>query len=122
MKATPTNPRARRTRHTTALLLDFSKVRILHYAAIEPAKHLSLHETPRGHGCSPSASTLNRILLRMARNGWLKSADRGSPDYSPTSKGREALNFCRARLKDPAEVLDLERQSPRTRKLINNGH
>jgi len=121
MKPTPARPRPCHARHTGALLPDFSKVRILHCAAIEPVNHLSLRETLHGQGCSVSASALNRILLRMARNGWLKSAGRGSPDYSLTPKGCQALNLYRARLKDLVEVLDLERQSPRTRKLNNNG-
>ena len=113
MKPTQARPRASRARHTGALLLDFSKVRILHNAAIEPVNHLSLRKTLHGHGCSVSASTLNRILLCMTRNGWLKSAGRGSPDYSLTPKGCQALNLYRARLKDLVEVLDLQRQSPR---------
>jgi hypothetical protein len=88
MKATPPKPRASRATQTGALLLDFSKVRILHYAAVGPVNHLSLREALRSRGCSLSASTLNRILLRMARNGWRENAGRGSPDYSLTPKGR----------------------------------
>jgi DNA-binding PadR family transcriptional regulator len=91
--------------------LAFWKVRILFYAAAKPVHHGGLLERFHNHGCSPDAATLNRILLRLERIGWLRS--KGLPGggrpaqrhYSLTPNAREILNLARGRLKQLVQVL-----------------
>jgi DNA-binding PadR family transcriptional regulator len=99
---------ANRAKQTAALLLDFNKVRILHDAASGPVSRLSLTQKLQSHGCSVSLATLERVLLRMVRNGWLasKKPALGTPtDYSLTAKGRVVLNAARNHLKTLAATL-----------------
>ena len=108
MNKRPFKQPATQAKLTAALLLDLNKVRILHYAGTGPVSSLSLRETLRSHNCPVNLSTLNRILLRMARYGWLasKQRNRGAlANYSLTSKGRVALNTARTHLLNLAQVL-----------------
>ena len=104
MKQAPRKPTAGPTKETAALLLSFCKVRILHYAATTPIQAPSVLERLRSHGCCITPVTLNRILLRMERNRWLRGASPPGTHrpahraYSLTPKGREVLHLARKRL------------------------
>jgi DNA-binding PadR family transcriptional regulator len=103
MKRAPRKRTGSRAKETAALLLSFCKVRILHYAAAQPVPSSGILERLRSHGCTVAPATLNRILLRMSRNGWLKSkpasANTHRRTYSLTPKGRAVLDLARKSLK-----------------------
>jgi len=103
--------RAPRLKGAAPLLAAFHTVRILHYTAAEPVRLSSILERLRAHGCPIDATALNRTLVHVARNGWLRRTrhrDTGGlalPAYTLTSKGRQALRLARKRLKDLTRVL-----------------
>ncbi|HWW02512.1 MAG TPA: PadR family transcriptional regulator [Candidatus Acidoferrum sp.] len=96
---------------TITLSSGVSIVRILHYAGAKPFPSFRILERLRSHGCPIAPATLNRFLLRMDRDGLLKS--KGVPgggrrhphEYALTAKGREALNLARERLKELVQTL-----------------
>jgi DNA-binding PadR family transcriptional regulator len=97
---------ARHAKATTALLSNFLALRILHYAAAKPVRTFWILEALLSHGFSVNVPTLNRILVRMARAGWLKTKSPSRDDgydhraYAITAKGHQALTLARERLKD----------------------
>ena len=111
MKHAPRKRAASRAKESSTLLSSFCKVRILHYAAAKPVTSLRILEQLRNHGCSITPATLNRILLRLTRNGWLKVKSPAGPSrrahrtHSLTPKGRKGLNLSRGWLTDLVEVL-----------------
>lgn len=104
MKASARKPAAGTARETAALLSSFCMVRILHYAAGAPVQPFSLLERLRSRGCSVTPATLNRILLRMERNRWLRRKTSSGTvrasrrTYGLTPKGRKALHLACKRL------------------------
>jgi DNA-binding PadR family transcriptional regulator len=88
-------------RATAELLWGFHKIRILHLAAAGHGSPPELLESLRRHDRHLNLPALNRVLLRMVRNGWLASRKRpvdSSPDYAITSKGRVVLKTARTHL------------------------
>ncbi len=56
-------------KEATVLLSSFCKVRLLHYAGVGPIRGPGILDKLRSHGCPMGQRTVNRMLLRMARNG-----------------------------------------------------
>jgi PadR family transcriptional regulator PadR len=121
MKQVPRTHAATRATETATLLLSFCKVRILHYAAAKPVPSLAILERLLSHGCTISSATLQRTLLRMSRNGWLKSkaipakTHRHPRNYSLTPKGRTVLGLARKTLNQ----LGRHNIKPKTRTELN---
>lgn len=84
------------------------KLHILHHATRGDVYGLWLLDELAEHGHRVSPGTLYPILIRMERNGWLRSrpasAARGRRNYRITAAGRQLL----ARLR--AEVDELHRE------------
>ena len=89
-------------REAAALLSSFCMVRILHFAASAPIQPFSLLERLRNRGCPVTPARLNRILLRMQRNRWLRR--KTSSGTAPAS--RRAYLLAR---KDPDRPVDVPR-------------
>ena len=84
------------SRELNSLQLSFVKVRILHYAAAEPISGSAMLLRLRAHDRALTASSVNRLLASMARNGWLKLQT--VPAYSLTRKGHGALKTAKRHL------------------------
>src|SRR5437867_1959287 len=103
MKQLARKPPTATTKETAALLFSFCQVRILHYASTSPIQSSLVLERLRNHGCPLTPATLNRLLLRMERNRWLRGKTHPGTRrpthraYSLTPQGREALRLARKR-------------------------
>jgi DNA-binding PadR family transcriptional regulator len=87
---------------TREFLLAFWKIHILHHAEEQGVYgHWMLEELHR-HGYRLSPGTLYPLLARMARRGWLRSAEpkgsRAARVYRITPSGSEVLKRLRASL------------------------
>jgi hypothetical protein len=85
-------------RELHSLTSNFTKVRILHYAAAGPIGRSAMLLRLRVHHPALNPASLNRLLASMARLGWLKIT--APPAYSLTPRGRRALNAARDALRD----------------------
>ena len=76
-------------------LLAFWKVHILHHAAEQGVYGQWMLEELQHHGYRLSPGTLYPMLARMARRGWLRSAEpkraKAARMYRLTPRGREVL-------------------------------
>jgi DNA-binding PadR family transcriptional regulator len=83
-------------------LLAFWKIHILHHAEEQGVYGQWMLEELRSHGYRLSPGTLYPLLARMARRGWLRSAEpRNSHDariYKITPEGARVLKRLRASL------------------------
>jgi hypothetical protein len=86
------------SRELHSLTSNFTKVRILHYAAAGPIGRSALLLRLRAHHPAITPGSLNRLLASMARLGWLKIT--APPAYSLTPNGRRALKPARDALQD----------------------
>jgi DNA-binding PadR family transcriptional regulator len=95
-----------------AFLLSFCNVRILNYASKEPIHAAEILERLHGHGCIIAAEIMNRMLLRMVRDGLLKAktnSARVGPTgrrYALTRQGQKILALTRRRLGSLIEKFD----------------
>jgi PadR family transcriptional regulator, regulatory protein PadR len=100
-------------------LLTFWKIHILHHAAEQGVYgHWMLEELHR-HGYRLSPGTLYPLLARMARRGWLRSAEpkksRNARVYRITREGADVLTRLRASLGELQEEVGSAASSSRRR-------
>jgi DNA-binding PadR family transcriptional regulator len=94
-----------------ALLASFCKVRILNYASKEPIHASSILDRLHHHGCTIAVGTLNGMVFRMVRNGWLKTKNNSGhgglagPHYTLTKQGQRVLDLTRKHLGSLMEKL-----------------
>jgi DNA-binding PadR family transcriptional regulator len=83
-------------------LLAFWKIHVLHHAEEDGVYGQWMLEELQRHGHRLSPGTLYPLLNRMARRGWLRSADPETPKaprvYRLTPAGRQVLNRLRRSL------------------------
>jgi DNA-binding PadR family transcriptional regulator len=101
-----------RGRELAALLLPFYHFRILRYAATGPIQPPALLQKLRRQGHSLDGPPLQRILRRLARQGWLKyktHAENGRhtrSEFILTPRGRTELDLARERLRRLSKILN----------------
>ncbi len=102
------------------ILLSFWKVHILHHAAEAPIHGQWITQELRRHGYEISPGTLDPLLSRLARRGWLVcrrargGGKRARKDYRLTAQGRKVLLLLREQVKELYEevVLESETEAP----------
>jgi hypothetical protein len=91
-------------RELQSLTSNFTKVRILHYAAAGPIDRSAMLLRLRVHHPALTPAYLNRLLTSMVLKGWLKAKATSAADssaerkYSLTPEGRRMLKTARKHL------------------------
>jgi DNA-binding PadR family transcriptional regulator len=96
---------AQASRELDSLMVSFSKLRILYYAAEEAVTRTALLHRLRKRRCGLSPTRLNRILGSMVRRGWLKTEvtsardSQGERAYTLTASGHRVLKIAQSGLR-----------------------
>jgi len=94
-KARPRNPAAA-SKELSSLASTFVLIRIMKHAADAPLDTARLRERLNANGRPLAPVSLNRILVRLRRHGWLNTKD---SFHSLTPAGRKALKLATSGLK-----------------------
>jgi PadR family transcriptional regulator, regulatory protein PadR len=100
--------------------MAFWKAHVLHHAAEHPIYGLWLLEELAGHGYRTSPGTLYPMLVRMERNGLLRSTASATAksrrSYVITPAGRQALRLLREKIAELHREVVVEARASRKRK------